>query len=152
MHDSWILSANAGRAQIFSQPHSRAALSEITDFMNAAAHLRSADTEADELGQRNTRNGNKQGGPGSDWQPSQSPAEHQTELFARQVARSLLEAYDAGRFDELTLVASPEFLGVLRKQLDPRISSAIIDEIDKDYTQLNREQLQEKIKARRAPK
>ena len=63
----------------------------------------------------------------------------------------MLEAYDAGRFDELTLVASPEFLGVLRKQLDPRISAAIIDEIGKDYTQLNREQLQEKIQSRRAP-
>lgn len=152
MHDSWILSANAGRARIFSQPNQRAALSEVSDFMNAAAHLRTADTETDELGQRNTRNGNRQAGPGSDWQPNQSPAEHQTELFARQVARSLLEAYDAGRFDELTLVASPEFLGVLRKQLDPRIGPAIIDEIDKDYTQLNREQLQEKIRARRAPK
>ena len=43
--------------------------------------------------------------------------------------------------------APPEFLGLLRKLLDPRIKSKVIEEINKDYTQLNAQQLREQIDA-----
>jgi protein required for attachment to host cells len=42
-------------------------------------------------------------------------------------------------------VASPEFLGVLRKLLDPQLESAVRLEINKDYTQLGTKQIQEHV-------
>lgn len=150
MSNTWIVSANAGRVRFFSKPFERAPLREVGDFVNEAAHLRTADTESDELGRRTPAGSNRGGAaamPGSGYQPNQTPAEHQTELFARNVADSLLQAYDEGQFQQVTLVASPEFLGLLRKMLDPRIKATVVEEINKDYTQLNAEQLRNQIDA-----
>lgn len=148
MSNSWIVSANAGRVRFFSKSYERAPYQEVADFVNKSAHLRTTDTESDELGRLASSGGGRSPTmPGSGYQPNQSPAEHQTELFARSVAESLKQAYDEGQFQQVTLVASPEFLGLLRKQLDPRIKSKVVEEINKDYTQLNAEQLREQIDA-----
>jgi protein required for attachment to host cells len=146
MSNSWIVSANAGRVRFFSKAYERAPYQEVADFINESAHLRTTDTESDELGRLSSAGGGRNGTmPDSGYQPNQSPAEHQTELFARSVAESLLQAYDEGQFKQVTLVASPEFLGMLRKQLDPRIKAKVVEEINKDYTQLNAAQLRQQI-------
>ena len=36
------------------------------------------------------------------------------------------------KFDELRIVAAPRFLGHLRKELDPHVSAAVTEEINKD--------------------
>ncbi|MGB9990018.1 host attachment protein [Massilia sp. SM-13] len=48
------------------------------------------------------------------------------------------------------LSASPEFLGVLRKQLSQQLQQAIVFELNKDYTQLPPDQLQAQIQTQRA--
>jgi protein required for attachment to host cells len=46
-------------------------------------------------------------------------------------------------------VASPQFLGILRQQLDPNLASAVSLELNKDYTQASPAELQEHIRAHR---
>ncbi|MES2536002.1 MAG: host attachment protein [Pseudomonadota bacterium] len=153
MDATWIVSANAGRASIFSQKQDGAPLEEINDMVNTAARLRAADLETDDLGQRSaSKSRHSTGAPTqpSGYEPDQSPVEHQTEIFARSIAGFLLHAHQEGRFRQLCLVASPEFLGVLRKLLDPELQSAVSAEINKDYTQFNREKLREQIHAHKA--
>jgi protein required for attachment to host cells len=153
MDTTWIVSANAARARIFSQANAHAALQEIEDMVNTAARLRTAETESDDLGQRSAGKSRHSVGAAttpSGYQPHQFPAEHQTELFAKSLAHFLLHARQEDRFRELALVASPEFLGVLRQQLDPHLASAVSLEINKDYTQLRPDELRERIQAHRA--
>jgi protein required for attachment to host cells len=50
------------------------------------------------------------------------------------VAKFLLEAHNEGRFGKLCLVAAPEFLGVLRREVEPKLKSMLSLAIDKDYT------------------
>jgi protein required for attachment to host cells len=145
-----IVTANAGRARFFSQLRPRARLDEINDMVNSAARLRTADTASDALGQRAaSKSRHSVGAPTqpSGYEPNQSPAEHQTEIFARSVADCLLKMQQDGRFNRLVLAASPEFLGMLRKQLDPKLLSAIALEINKDYTQLAEDKLREQVEA-----
>ena len=144
MDATWIVSANAGRARIFSRTNSSAALEEINDMVNTAARLRTVETETDDIGLRSASKSRHSVGaatPQSGYQPNQTPAEHQTELFARNVDDFLLQGYQEGRFQQIVLAASPEFLGVLRKLLDQRLASVVSLEINKDYTQFSGEQL-----------
>ena len=153
MDATWIVSANASRARFFSQSKSSDALEEIEDMVNSGARLRTSETESDKLSSVNSGRGAFKAGadaPGSAYEPHQTPVEHQTELFARNVAAFLLQAQQGSRFKHLCLAASPEFLGVLRKQLDPRLVSAVSLEINKDYTQLNAAQLREQVHAHQA--
>jgi protein required for attachment to host cells len=134
----WIVTANAGRARIFAQGDGSAALEEINDMTNTKARLRTVDTESDQIGQHaasKSRHGVGAPTQPSGYEPDQTPADHTAEVFARDVASFLLQAHNAGRFRALTLSASPEFLGILRKQLDAQVAAAVTTQIDKDFTQ-----------------
>jgi protein required for attachment to host cells len=142
MDATWIVSANAGRARFFAQTGRTDPLQEINELINSAARLRTAETESDSLGQMGAPKGHHRGssssaGQGSDYEPEQTPAEHQTEVFARSVAGALLKAHQEGRYKRLFLVASPEFLGVLRRVMNANLQPLIVAEINKDYTQLS---------------
>jgi protein required for attachment to host cells len=146
----WIVSANAARARLFAQARATDVPQEVDDMVNPAARLRAAELETDSLGQRaasKSRHGVGAPTTPSGYEPDTSPAEHQTELFAKSVADFLLHAHQQQRYRQLVLVASPEFLGVLRKQLEPQLTAALKAEINKDYTQLRPEQLLERIRA-----
>jgi protein required for attachment to host cells len=152
MNATWIVSANAGRARIFSHERADERLTEINDMVNTAARLRTSDTETDDLGQRAaSKSRHNVGAPTqpSGYQPNQTPVEHQTENFARDVGNFLLKAYQGGRFQHLVVTASPEFLGELRAQLDPQLEAAVSTEINKDYTQLRADELLERVNAQR---
>ena len=147
--NTWIMSANAGRARFFSQASAAAPLEEVNDMANNVVRLRTAETESDEQGLHAASKSSHSVGaprPPSGYEPPQTPAEHQTEVFARDVADYLLKAHQEGKYKQLCLIASPEFLGVLRKLLDPKIASAITLEVNKDYTQSNAMQLREYIR------
>jgi protein required for attachment to host cells len=154
MDSTWIVSANGGRARIFAQHRGTDALEEINDMVNAPAREPVRATETDSLGQRaagKSRLGS--GGPSQQngYQQHQTPAQHHEELFARDVAHFLIHAHDEGRFKALCLFASPEFLGVLRREMKDKLAGAIKLEIDKDYTRESAEDLQRHVQERLRP-
>lgn len=145
---TWILTANAGRARFFSQASASSALEEINDMLNAQVNLQTAETESDRIGQRAaSKSIHSVGAPTqpSGYQPNPSPAEHQTEVFARDIADYLLRGYQDRHFQKLMLVASPQFLGVIRKLLHPDLISSVTLEINKDYTHLDKKELLEHL-------
>ena len=148
MDDTWIVAANAGRARFFSQASPGEALHEINDMVSATVRLRTFETEPDRIGPRSAgKSINNTGGalPASAYEPPQTPAEHETELFARSLTGFLLEQQRAGKFRQLVLAASPQFLGTLRQLLDPHVKALVKTELNKDYTQLNAQQLREQL-------
>jgi protein required for attachment to host cells len=153
MDATWIVSANAGRARFFSQSGAAASLEEVEDMVNAGARLRTVESESDKIGPTSaTKSMHNTGGPlpNKAYEPHQTPVEHATELFAKTVAEFLLKGQQQGRFKQLCLVASPQFLGILRQQLDANLTSAVSMELNKDYTQASAAELQEHIRAHQA--
>ncbi len=153
MEPTWIVAANAGRARFFSRARATDTPEEINDMVNTAARLRTGELETDRLGQRSaSKRRHSVGAPTqpSGYEPDQSPAEHQTEIFARDVAGFLLKGHQQGRFRQLVLVASPEFLGILRGELDPQLKPVVTLEINKDYTQSSASELHERLRAHEA--
>lgn len=153
MGATWIVSANAGKAKFFSQVDASDTLVEINDMVNDGARLTTQESETDKLGPTAaTKSIHNVGGatPNKLYQPAQTPDQHQSELFARDIASFLERSQNEGAFQQLHLVASPEFLGVLRKILEPKLGSAIDLEINKDYTQYSAAQLLEQVNAAKA--
>ena len=150
MSNLWIVTANASCAHFFSQSAASAPLEKVGDLGNDKSSLQTADTESDRLGQHAaSKSVHNVGAPTqpSGYQPHQTPAEHNAEIFARSVCQYLLDGYQDGRFEKLVLIASPEFLGVLRALIDKPLSKIVVTEINKDYTRCGPKELLEHIKA-----
>lgn len=150
MDTTWIVSANSGRAQLFSESNLTKPLEEIESMVNPAARLRTSETVTDRLGPMSAgKSTHNTGGalPGKQYEPPQSHEEREAELFAKDINAYLLKAKQAGRFDKLALVAAPGFLGVLRKCLDPQLKLLVSVEINKDYSHSDGQQLREQIRA-----
>ncbi len=153
MDTTWIVSADAGRARIFSEPHPNKPLQEIEDMVNGAARLRDSDINTDgtsPLSAGKSSHGTGGALPGNNYEPQTTPEQHNAEIFAKEISGFLLQAQRDGKFQKLALVASPKFLGQLRVALDPQLKNLVSMEINKDYTHSNGQQLQEQIKAHNA--
>ncbi len=148
MEKTWIVVANASRARLFAREGTAGALTEVDDLINAAVRLRTADTETDRLGPTSAgKSRHNTGGalPNKAYEPPQTPAEHETELFARSVITCLLDGYRQGRYQHLELVAAPQFLGLLRQMLDPTLKPLVQRELNKDYTHASVSELGQQI-------
>lgn len=156
MNATWIVSANASRARFFSQQQNSEDLEEISDMINDAARLRMQELgETDRMGPTSaTKSMHNTGGavPNKSYQPNQTPEEHQTELFARDIVDFLRQSHQQGKFEHLTLVVSPQFLGQLRKLLSQELQSIIELEINKDYTQFSGQKLMSQIRSQMTKK
>lgn len=165
MPTTWIMTANAGRARFFCEEDPAQPLQEMQDMVNNGARLRTAESETDRLGPTAAGKsghaiGGAQGGaaqhnagagaPNKQYEPNQTPAEHETELFAKEISQFLLKSHQEGRYQKLVLTASPQFLGTLRQNLDQHVKSAIKMEFNKDYTQVAAHQLREQLQAQQA--
>jgi protein required for attachment to host cells len=153
MDTTWIVSADAGRARIFSESNPSKPLLDIEDMVNSAARLRDSEINTDAGGVTAAgKSPHSTGGalPNNQYQPATTPEQHNAEIFARDISAFLLQAQRDGKFQKLALVAAPKFLGVLRVELDPQLKNLVSVEINKDYTHSNAQQLQEQIKAHQA--
>jgi len=162
MPTTWIISANAGRARFFAESDPSQPLEEVQDMINDAARMRDSDLETDRLGPTAAGSSSHNiggtqgvgyahngqvGAPNKQYQPAQTPEQHEAEKFARDIAKYLLDAQRDGRYQHLVISASPHFLGELRTLLDPHVKSLIKQEINKDYTHSNGQELREQLRA-----
>lgn len=160
MQTTWIIAANSGRARIFADADSAQPLLEVEDMINPAAQQRILDNVTDRMGPTSAAGsghniGGGQGGgyahnaqagaPNKQYQPAVTPDEHEAHKFVKDISNYLLQAHQQGRYQQLVVSASPEFLGLLRSDLDPQVKSLIKRELNKDYTHSNAQQLREQL-------
>jgi len=145
---TWIVSANASRARFFSQATGTDPLEEIEDMVNEAARLNTGEVNTDRVGTIAAGKSIHSTGaptPNKTYEPRETPDQRAAEGFAKDIADYLLRAHREGRFQQLSLVVSPKFLGALRQYLDPSLKDAVQLEVDKDYTHFSPEELRQHI-------
>ena len=139
MTTTWIVTADAARARVLQAVDQKSKFTEVEDFLNPEARMSGRElTEDAQPRFRGTA------GPGSDRQET-SAEEHATELFAKRVAERLNKARMEHRYDELKLVAEPQFLGQLRKALDREVEKLVTKEVAKDYSGLDLRELERRL-------
>lgn len=61
--------------------------------------------------------------------------------FARLLVGELEAGRQSGTFARLVLVAPPTFLGQLRSELSPSLTTCVVKSFDKDYTKMSEAEL-----------
>lgn len=130
VHTAWVVAADHGRARLFQAQVPTAPLEEIQDLINPVAHQREADLVSDRPG--HVVKG--RGGPSRTVGQHESHKERAADLFANAVCHKLSQARVDGSMGKLYVIAEPEFLGLMRKHMDPATKALIADEINKDVT------------------
>ena len=63
--------------------------------------------------------------------------------FANQITKVLENGIKTERIERIYLIASPEFLGILRQHLSPQVKDCIEKEIDKDVVHSTSKQIRD---------
>lgn len=148
MSTTWILIANASQAHIYemhrarlfkSNGHAEENLQLLETFEHAASRKKTGELVTDRVGN------NRSSGHGA-FAESTNPKAHEAEVFAKELMARLDVGRVAGKFDDVVLVASPGFHGLLQKHLSNPLSKQISRTLTKDYTSLSGRHLAEQLR------
>lgn len=131
-HAIYVVAADAGRARIFVAKSENSHMTELADFLNPRSRQQDHDALSDRKGSIT------QGSAGIThaFEPRQSHAEHSAEVFAKEVCEFLHKASAAGEVDRIYLIAAPNFLGLLRKNLEPSTLKHVVKEMASDIARM----------------
>jgi protein required for attachment to host cells len=129
-HDTWVLVGDGRRALMLRnagtpQQPSLEVIDVLRDDANPPTHEQGADRPGRAI---QSVIGRRSAVGQTDWH------EVAEEKFAATVAARLNSAAQHNKFERIVLVAPPQTLAALRKQLDPHASRRVIAEVDKDLT------------------
>jgi protein required for attachment to host cells len=139
MSKLWVVVAESSRARFFSVVNRISPLNEIDDMVNPAARIHDRDLTSDLPG----RTFDPAGIGRHSIEPSVDPKKNEVIVFAKKVSERLGSARKAGQFDELILICSPEFLGLLRQNLDDVLKKHVTRTINKNLVQKDEAQIRE---------
>ncbi len=123
---TWIVVADATYARVFNIDTTQNSLVELQDLFHPASRNKAAGLVSDRPGRDHAT-----GHPGSHSVGHEKDIKDQEALiFAREINNVLEKARSQRRFRRLYLMASPQMLGLLRKQLTQETQSLIIQEMD----------------------
>lgn len=123
---TWVLVANGAMARIFSLSKGR--LSELEVLTHPQTKMHGHDLVNSKPGNSHNRTGFGSHPMETHLSPQQNEAEH----FAKEVAQHLDLKHRKNSFQHLHIVATPTFLGLIRKSIHPQTQKSILSEVDKD--------------------
>jgi protein required for attachment to host cells len=135
----WILLADGGNARVIERTAPFGKLKEI--FQLTHNHKSNHELGHDRPG----RNFESASPTRHAYEP-QDVHELQKDIFAKELAALLKDAYQTHRFEELSIVSPPHMLGLLRTHLTHSpVHSSIVKESDKNLISMSLEQIQEHV-------
>jgi protein required for attachment to host cells len=137
----WVVVADGARARIFEAHRHAPGLRPVLPYDLMSNTLKDGERWSDRAGQVQERVGHH----AHSMAAATDPTDHEHELLARQVAQVLAHGRHARRVDAIVLVAAPEFLGRLRKAIDPQTRALVVAEDHRDLSRLPDHELETKI-------
>jgi protein required for attachment to host cells len=131
MATKWVVAAESSRARIFTFHQAGLAMEEL----EALTHPASRAHERELISDRPGRSFDSVGSGRHAMEEEVSLKQQEAIVFAREISDRLELARTRGEFDELTLVAAPAFLGLLRENLSVATHKLIVRTIDKNLVQ-----------------
>jgi len=71
------------------------------------------------------------------------PKDHEAELFAQELITEMEKAATSGLFSRFYMIASPQFLGLLRKKMGASLRDLVVDEVAKNLTAMDASEVRE---------
>lgn len=138
-NSTWVLVADASRAQLYETDKTL----EVFSPIEASEHPVPASAD----GNTNSDDGM------TDISLERHADPHQTtaDTFARDLGRVINAGRIAHRFDHLIVVASPAFLGALRRHIDTESSRLVLASIAHDWTSVPLHELPARVRSGMPP-
>ena len=128
-----IVVADAVHARIFRTRKGLKNMEEKEDPVHMESRRRDHELDTDGAG----RTGDQQ----STLDPRTSAKETEERTFAKHLGKHVKELYNHDRFEELILVASPRFLGMLREELPSPLDKLDTRSFDKELVHLSADEI-----------
>jgi protein required for attachment to host cells len=133
-----IVVADAARARLFKTEEKITDISELDELSHPESRLRDR-----ELGSGTpVKSANQKGS----LQPRTSPKDYEEQSFAKELGKHIKSLHNDLHFEELILIASPRFLGMLRNELDSTLDKLVSKSINKELLQADVDSIIEYIK------
>lgn len=128
MATAWVIVADATRARILSAQKPASELTEVQALTHPESRLHEGDLTSDRPGR--DRNGSNTGS--HDVGHTTDAKQEESTRFANKVNEAIEAGRVAGKFRKLYVIASPAFLGLLRKGHSSATQQLIAGEISKN--------------------
>jgi protein required for attachment to host cells len=128
MGTMWVIMANNSFAKIFEVRGYGKHIKEIQHIDNPVGRMKPREILQDRPGRAFDRVGAARHALGTEIDVKS----HEQKIFASKLAETLKEGRANHSFNELVLIAPPQFLGELKLALDDQVKKSISKEIDKD--------------------
>jgi len=129
MKSNLVLVADNSRARLFTIDSPSSPLHEIESMVESEGRLHDRDITSDLPGKMHNGVGS-----GHAYESKISPKQQRSINFAKRIADYLDTARKANKLYNILIVATPELLGELRKQLSSETANRVVFELDKDLT------------------
>lgn len=135
MKKTWVVVAESSRARIFLAESRVKPMRELEGLAHPESRARVLDINADNAG----RAFDSAGQGRHAMENEVDPKKHEAEMFAKEIAEHLDKARAKGEFEELIIVAAPEFLGLLRKHVNPVTAKQVAKTVSKNLVRESEE-------------
>lgn len=131
MEKIWIVVANASHAVIYDYTSSKSkpVLTVIDELTHADSRKKDSELVSDREGEYRAAGGH------GNFVESSDPHKYEAFVFARQLSRALEQSRQIQKYQALTIVAGPHFMGLLRQCMsEGPLKNMSIQEVVKDYS------------------
>ena len=143
---TWLLVANASQARLYATQSGRLrSLTLIREYAHPESREKGEALSSDRPGHFQATTTNMAGSAHGEFIEPTSPKDYEHQRFARELADALNEARTKNQFDNLLLVASPHFHGLINQNLNEHVARMISSHINKDYIELDEAELLNKL-------
>lgn len=133
---TWVVVANSSRARVFETRGAGTGLAALQAYEHPDSRAKGSDLVSDRPGHTASDHGSR-----TALEPDTAPKRNVQTHFARELAQALEQGRVENRYQNLVLVASSPFLGILRSQLPVHVNGQVREALDKDYTALAEREL-----------
>lgn len=142
---TWLLVGNASRARLFKTQARPKSLTLIKEYLHPPSREKGEDLASDRPGHYQAESQPAGAIHGAFNEPT-SPKAYEHERFAMELAKELNEGRTRNRFNNLMIVASPHFHGLLNQHLNSHVAKMVTNRLSKDYTELDESSLISKLR------
>jgi protein required for attachment to host cells len=145
----WILISDSSRARVYSVDTAHRPMILREAFEHTESRAMEHELVTDRPGRMPQSHGGPHAGhPGhgshSGMEPHTSAKTLEHQRFAHTLAESLNAHYHRNEYARLILTANPEFLGLLRDNLDDQVRKNVVS-LNKNYTNLDTRELEHQL-------
>jgi protein required for attachment to host cells len=139
---TWVVTADSTRADFYRVEKIGGDFQPVTSINHAEGKKKGQDLVTDRPG----RAFDSAGTGRHAMSPQVDPRDHEANVFAREVCEKLELGRTRGAYGRLVVLAPPDFLGRLRKNITPAANKLVVESVPKNVVGLDAADIRKRVR------